>query len=150
MSSRLFQEIREKRGLAYSTYSFASQYAEGGIIGLYAASALSKVSAVADLLRTEGERMAAEPVRDEELSRAIGQICGSFVLGSEDVGSRMSRLGLSEIVTGRLYSFEETLRTYRGITAPDILAVASDLLQGEPYGVVVGPEKACRALGWGC
>lgn len=150
MSSRLFQEIREKRGLAYSTYSFSSQYAEGGIFGLYSASALGKVAAVEELLHAEAAKLATTPVGQEELARAIGQICGSFVIGSEDVGSRMSRLGMAEIVTGRLYSFDETLRTYRSITAEDILAVASELLQGEPYGVLVGSEDACRAAGWGC
>lgn len=150
MSSRLFQEVREKRGLAYSTYSFASQYAEGGIVGLYAASALGKVPAVDEVLRAEASRLASAPVGEEELKRAIGQICGSFVLGSEDVSSRMSRLGMAEIVTGRLYSFEETLRTYRAITAEDILSVVSALIQGEPYGVVVGPDTVCSTLGWGC
>lgn len=119
-------------------------------MGLYAASALGKVPAVDEVLRAEASRLASAPVGEEELKRAIGQICGSFVLGSEDVSSRMSRLGMAEIVTGRLYSFEETLRTYRAITAEDILSVVSALIQGEPYGVVVGPDTVCSTLGWGC
>ena len=146
MSSRLFQEIREKRGLAYSTYSFTSGYAEGGLFGAYAACAPAKVGAVVELLRAEVAKLAGEPADDEELGRAIGQICGSFVLGSEDTGARMSRLGLAEIVTGRLLSFEETLERYRSVTAADVQAVASDILAADLSLVLVGPQQACDAL----
>lgn len=146
MSSRLFQEIREKRGLAYNTYSFTAAYAEGGILGTYAACAPGKVTAVLDVLAAEMARLAEEPVSGEELRRAIGQICGNFVLGSEDTGARMTRLGLAEVVTGRLLSVEETLALYRAVTADEVQAVAADLLTGEPTLVVVGPERACAAV----
>jgi len=145
MSSRLFQEIREKRGLAYNTYSFTSGYAEGGLFGAYAACAPSKVATVVELVRAELARLVSEPASAEELRRAIGQICGTFVLGSEDTGARMTRLGLAEVVTGRLMSFEETLASYRAVTAADVQRVAADLLAADPTLVVVGPERACAA-----
>lgn len=146
MSSRLFQEIRERRGLAYNTYSFTAGYAEGGVVGAYAACAPAKVPAVLAVLRDEIARLAAEPVDADELRRAVGQVAGTFILGSEDTGSRMTRLGLAEIVTGRLLSVEETLERYRSVTAADIQQVAADLLADEPTVVVVGPERACAAV----
>ena len=142
MSSRLFQEIRERRGLAYSTYSFTSGYAEGGVLGVYAACAPAKVGAVLDVMRAELARLVEEPVADDELARAIGQVGGTFVLASEDTGSRMSRLGLAEIVTGRLISTEETLQRYRSVTAGDIQQVAADLLAEPPSVVLVGPDQS--------
>lgn len=142
MSSRLFQEIRERRGLAYSTYSFTSGYAEGGVLGVYAACAPAKVGAVLDVMRAELARLVEEPVADDELARAIGQVGGTFVLASEDTGSRMSRLGLAEIVTGRLISTEETLQRYRSVTAGDIQQVAADLLAEPPSVVLVGPDRS--------
>lgn len=146
MSSRLFQEIRERRGLAYNTYSFTAGYAEGGVVGAYAACAPAKVPAVLGVLRDEIARLATEPVDPDELRRAVGQVAGTFILGSEDTGSRMTRLGLAEIVTGKLLSVEETLDRYRSVTAADIQQVAADLLADEPTVVVVGPERACAAV----
>lgn len=145
MSSRLFQEIREKRGLAYATYSFTAGYAEGGLFGAYAACAPGKVASVIDLVRAELGRLATEPASEEEVRRAVGQICGSFVLGSEDTGSRMTRLGLAEVVTGRLLSFDETLAHYRSVTAAQVQEVVADLLSEQTL-VVVGPERACAAV----
>ena len=93
MSSRLFQEIREKRGLAYSVYSYASQYADAGLFGVYAGCAPGKVDEVLDLIRAELARVAADGITAEELARGKGMVKGSYVLGLEDTGSRMSRLG---------------------------------------------------------
>ncbi|SNU00619.1 Predicted Zn-dependent peptidase [Ruaniaceae bacterium KH17] len=138
MSSRLFQEVREKRGLAYSTYAFASSYAEAGLFGAYAACAPAKADAVIDLLISERERMRG--VTDAELERAIGQISGGFVLGIEDSASRMSRLGSAEIVTGELLSVDEILARYRSVTAEDIREVIEFLTTDEPTVVTVGPE----------
>ncbi|HZK04822.1 MAG TPA: pitrilysin family protein [Actinomycetaceae bacterium] len=146
MSSRLFQEIREKRGLAYSTYAFSSQYAEGGVVGLFAASSPRSMAQVVEVLRDEAQRMVSEPVGADELARAIGQIRGNYVLSLEDSGSRMTRLGLAEIVTGRLLSFDETLRNYAEVTTDDVLRVSSELMGGEPTLVVVGPGAAGAAL----
>nr|NLD40606.1 insulinase family protein [Actinomycetales bacterium] len=146
MSSRLFQEIRERRGLAYSTYSFSSMYAEGGVYGMYAATSPSVARQVADLMRAEAERLVAEPVPAAELARAIGQIRGNFVLSLEDSGARMTRLGAAEIVTGRLLSFDETLRNYFSVTVEEIQQVAADVMGGVPALVVVGAAAAGAAL----
>lgn len=144
MSSRLFQEIREKRGLAYATYSFTAGYQEGGIFGSYAACSPARTAEVIEVLQAQTELLADQLVPEAELRRAVGQICGSFVLGSEDTGARMSRLGIAEVVTGELVSFEETLRRYRAVTAEDVRAVARDLLSQPPSVVVVGPQPACE------
>ena len=100
MSSRLFQEIRERRGLAYSTYSFASGHADTGVFGLYAGCTPGKVDEVVALMVAEWERMADAPITQAELERSMGQLAGGLVLGMEDSGSRMSRLGKSELVHG--------------------------------------------------
>lgn len=144
MSSRLFQEIREKRGLAYATYSFTSSYSEAGLFGAYAACAPAKVEEVQHLLKRELDRLSE--ISEAELGRAIGQICGSFVLGSEDTGSRMTRLGSAEIVTGQLFSFEEALQRYRSVTVDDIREVLSEVGVDEPTVVVVGPGAAGAGL----
>lgn len=140
MSSRLFQEIREKRGLAYTTYSYAHHYAEGGLFGLYAASSPRHMDDVVELMRAEAERLANEPVGGEELARAIGQIRGSFILSSEDPSSRMSRLGMAEIVSGTLRSFDETLSNYASVTPEEIQDVMGTLLVRNPTVVSVGPR----------
>ncbi|MDN5558924.1 MAG: insulinase family protein [Ruaniaceae bacterium] len=137
MSSRLFQEVREKRGLAYATYAYSSSYAEAGLFGAYAACAPAKAEQVTELLASELVRL--REVTDSELQRAIGQICGGFVLGIEDSASRMSRLGNAEIVTGELLSVDEVLARYRAVTTADIRDVVADLTQGDPTVVTVGP-----------
>jgi predicted Zn-dependent peptidase len=139
MSSRLFQEIREKRGLAYSTYSFASGHADTGVFGLYAGCAPGKIDQVTELLVAELERLADGGITDAELRRSVGQLSGGLVLGLEDSGSRMSRLGKSELVHGELLSTQESLDRVRAVTAADVQELAVDLA-GRPRSVVrVGP-----------
>lgn len=140
MSSRLFQEVREKRGLAYSTYAFTQSYAEAGLFGSYAACTPTKAEAVTELLISEMSRL--REVTEAELERAIGQICGGFVLGIEDSASRMTRLGSAEIVTGELLSVDEVLARYRAVTAEDIREVVDEILPEEPTVVTVGPKRA--------
>jgi len=150
MSSRLFQEIREKRGLAYATYSFASAYAETGSFGLYAGCAPANVAQVSELLTAQWEELATHPVTDEELQRGIGQMCGALVLGLEDSGSRMSRLGRAEITLGELTPIEETLARIRSVTAEQIRDLAAELYAQPRHLVVVGPfteDVAAAALG---
>ncbi|BDO42610.1 pitrilysin family protein [Cellulomonas sp. NTE-D12] len=139
MSSRLFQEIREKRGLAYSTYSFSSGHAETGLFGLYAGCTPAKVDEVTSLLVLELEKLAQDPITPAELRRSIGQVSGGLVLGMEDTGSRMSRLGRAELVHGELLSTDESLERIRAVTAVDIQSLAV-LLAAQPRSVVrVGP-----------
>ncbi|MCC2321982.1 M16 family metallopeptidase [Cellulomonas xiejunii] len=139
MSSRLFQEIREKRGLAYSTYSFASGHAETGMFGLYAGCTPTKVDEVTELLVVELERMAQEPMGRAELTRSIGQLCGGLVLGMEDTGSRMSRLGKAELVHGELLDIDESLARVRAVTAREVQELAAELAAAPRSVVRVGP-----------
>ncbi|MFI5888757.1 M16 family metallopeptidase [Actinoplanes sp. NPDC051513] len=139
MSSRLFQEIREKRGLAYSVYSYASQYADAGLFGVYAGCAPGKVEEVLDLTRTELARVASKGLTAEEIARGKGMVKGSYVLGLEDSGSRMSRLAKSELLHGDLMSVDELLGRVDAVTADDIDAIAAELLAQPMSLAVVGP-----------
>jgi predicted Zn-dependent peptidase len=139
MSSRLFQEVREKRGLAYSVYSFASHYADLGMFGVYAGCLPGKVDQVLDICRTELSKVAADGITAEELARGIGQLRGSLVLGLEDTGSRMSRLGKAELVYGELLSVEEILERIAAVTLDDVKSVANEVLMAEPTLAVIGP-----------
>lgn len=139
MSSRLFQEIREKRGLAYSTYSFASGHAETGLFGLYAGCTPAKVDEVTALMVAELERMADAPMPTAELERSVGQLCGGLVLGMEDSGSRMSRLGKAELVHGEIVDVDETLERIRAVTAAQVQELAAELAAAPRSVVRVGP-----------
>jgi len=139
MSSRLFQEIREKRGLAYSVYSYASQYADAGLFGVYAGCAPGKVEEVLDLTRAELARMAADGITDEELSRGKGMVKGAYVLGLEDTGSRMSRLAKSELLHGDLMGVDELLARVDAVTADEVNEVATTFLAQRMTLAVVGP-----------
>ncbi|MDT7544052.1 MAG: hypothetical protein QOE99_162 [Actinomycetota bacterium] len=139
MSSRLFQEIREKRGLAYSVYSYTSSHADTGMFGVYAGCAPSKVDEVLALCRDELELAAAKGISDEELMRAKGQLRGSLVLGLEDTGSRMSRLGKAELVHGELLTVDEVLARIDAVTLDDVHEVARDVLSRPLSLGVLGP-----------
>jgi predicted Zn-dependent peptidase len=147
MSSRLFQEVRERRGLAYSVYSFSSGYSDGGYLGLYAACSPDRVDTVVDLLVVEWERLAADGVDDEELVRGIGQVSGGMVLGLEDTGSRMGRLGRAEIIHGEFVGLDESLARVRAVTAADVRRLAAELVARPRTTAVVGPFDEDRTFG---
>ena len=139
MSSRLFQEVREKRGLAYSVFSFSSQHAEAGLWGIYAGCLPAKADEVLDICRDEVAKVIADGLTDEELDRGKGQLRGSIVLGLEDPSSRMSRLGKSELVHPRLEPVEEILTAIEAVTGADVQEIAAAVL-GQPKALaVVGP-----------
>ena len=144
MSSRLFQEIREKRGLAYSVYSYNSQYADTGTFGIYAGCLPKKVDDVLALCREQLDAVVQHGISDEELDRGKGQMRGGLVLGLEDTGSRMSRIGKAELVYGELLSVAELLSRIEAVTPDDIRAVARDVLGGPPSLAVIGPFGADR------
>ncbi|GAA4915235.1 pitrilysin family protein [Nesterenkonia rhizosphaerae] len=139
MSSRLFQEIRERRGLAYSTYSFSAAFTDAGLYGLYAGCLPEKVDAVIDVMSTELERIATEEVTAEELERAKGQLRGSTVLGMEETSSRMSRLGKAELVRGEFVDISDTLAQVEAVTSADIQRVAARLADSPRATTIVGP-----------
>jgi predicted Zn-dependent peptidase len=139
MSSRLFQEVREKRGLAYSVYSFSSQYADTGLFGVYAGCQPAKTEEVLAICREEIEKAVQHGLTDEELDRGKGQMRGQLVLGLEDPASRMSRLGKSELVYDRLEPVDEILAKIDAVTHDDIREAAR-LVLGRPKTLaVVGP-----------
>lgn len=147
MSSRLFQEIREKRGLAYSTYSFSASYADAGYFAMYAGCSPAKTGQVISLLSAELERLASEPVSDEELRRAVGQLSGGMVLSLEDSGSRMSRLGRAELVSGEFLGLDLTLERVRAVTAAQVQDLARQLADAPRTITVVGPFDSEAELG---
>lgn len=139
MSSRLFQEIREKRGLAYSTYSFSAGFTDAGYYGLYAGCLPSKVEEVTAVMAAELERIATEPVTEEELTRAKGHLRGATVLGMEETSARMSRLGGAELMRGEFVDISDTLAQVESVTAEDITRVAARLAASERAVTVVAP-----------
>jgi predicted Zn-dependent peptidase len=138
MSSRLFQEIREQRGLAYSTYSYASSYTDGGLFGAYVGTAPGKVDEATALLRRELDRV-GDDVTPAEVERAKGALRGSTVLSLEDTGSRMTRLG-KQVATGvPIVTVDEALERIAEVTLDDVRRVAARVL-GRPRDLaVVGP-----------
>jgi predicted Zn-dependent peptidase len=134
MSSRLFQEVREKRGLAYSVYSFSGSYSDAGVFGLYAGCSPAKARQVAELMLAELHRLADEGVTTEELHRAVGQLSGGAALALEDSDTRMSRLGRAEISLGEFADLDESLRRLHLVSADDVRALAGDLA-GRPVSV---------------
>jgi predicted Zn-dependent peptidase len=141
MSSRLFQEVREKRGLAYSVYSYASQYADAGAFGVYAGCQPKKLREVLALCRAEIAKLVESGISEDELALGIGQLRGGTVLGLEDTGSRMSRIGKGELVYGEHLSVDTVLELIAGVTLDDVRAVAADLLTAPPAVAVIGPYK---------
>jgi predicted Zn-dependent peptidase len=127
MSSRLFQEIREKRGLAYSVYSFSPSYSDAGIFGIYAGCSPAKASQVTELMLGEFARLGQGGVTHEELARAVGQLSGASALALEDSDTRMSRLGRSEITLGEFVDLDESLRRLSLVTTAGVQELAQEL-----------------------
>lgn len=141
MSSRLFQEVREKRGLAYSVYASMQQFAGGGILSLYAGCNPEKSHEVTTIFRDVLGDVVNSGLSDEELERAKGQVAGSMVLGQEDTGSRMVRIGKSELVYGEIKSMDEILASVRSVDQDQIAQLASEIFTTQPTLAVVGPYK---------
>jgi|688.fasta_scaffold12788_3 predicted Zn-dependent peptidase len=142
MSSRLFQEIREKRGLAYSVYAYAQQFAGSGQIGFYAGCNPAKAIEVIEIIREVLSDVAEHGMTHEEINRAKGAVRGSLVLSQEDSGSRMSRIGKNEIVYGHVMGFDEILHEISSVTHEDVRKVASEFLTKTPTLALVGPFKS--------
>ncbi len=141
MSSRLFQEIREKRGLAYSVYSYAQQFAGSGLIGFYAGCHPTKAVEVVEIIREVLHDVAENGMTAEEISRAKGAVKGSLVLSQEDSGSRMSNIGKSEIVYGEVMGFDEILKKISDVTPAAVRQLAGEILVQRPTLALVGPFK---------
>ncbi|MBM3668727.1 MAG: insulinase family protein [Actinobacteria bacterium] len=139
MSSRLFQEVREKRGLAYSVYSYAQGFSDTGVFSVYAGCLPAKADTVLEVCRTELESVARSGLSAEEIRRAQGQVRGAAVLGQEDTGARMHRIGKAELVGEEIISIGEVVRRVERVSATEVADVAA-LLLGQPMTLaVVGP-----------
>jgi len=142
MSSRLFQEIREKRGLAYSVYAYAQQFAGSGQIGFYAGCNPGKAIEVVEIIREVLADVAENGMSHEEIERAKGAVRGSLVLSQEDSGSRMSRIGKNEIVYGQVMGFDDILKAISRVNATDVREIANEFLTKSPTLALVGPFKS--------
>ncbi len=141
MSSRLFQEIREKRGLVYSVGSALTHYAGEGAFSVYAGCSKKRVPEVLRLIREGLDGVAAEGLTDEEVARARGQLKGGMVLGLEDTGSRMSRLGKSELSYGEYLPVREVLARLDAVDEQQVREVATELFGRPTCLAVVGPYR---------
>jgi predicted Zn-dependent peptidase len=139
MSSRLFQEIREKRGLAYSVYSYHAMYAETGAFCVYAGTTPARAREVIELVNGELDGVAENGLTPEELERAKGHMKGSLVLSMEDTGGRMTRLGKSEIGQGEILSIDEIIERIDSVTRDDARDIAADVLSRPRSLAVIGP-----------
>lgn len=139
MSSRLFQTVREERGLAYSVFSYATSASDTGQFGVYTGCAAGKVGEVLDLVRAELADVAEHGLRDEEVARSKGNLRGQLVLGLEDTGSRMTRLGKAELVHGDVLTSEQVLERIAAVTPDEVREIARDVLTRPLSLAVVGP-----------
>jgi predicted Zn-dependent peptidase len=140
MSSRLFQEVREKRGLAYSVYSYRSLFAGTGTFAVYAGTTPQNAQTVMDIIKNEVERVVVEGISEAELARAKGHVKGSLVLSSEDPGSRMNRLGRQQVTTGEILSLDELIEAFDRLELDDIRRVTDEVLAtGRFRATIVGP-----------
>jgi predicted Zn-dependent peptidase len=142
MSSRLFQEVREKRGLAYSVFSYQYQFAEAGQFAAYAGTTPGQAAEVLRLMRREIDDVAAGGLREDEFERAKGHVKGSLVLSLEDPGGRMSRLGKSEVSHGEVLSVDQTIERIETVDLAHARAVAHRVLSQPMTLTVLGPFGA--------
>jgi predicted Zn-dependent peptidase len=139
MSSRLFQNVREKRGLAYAVFSGLSAYRDAGSITIYAGCANDAVGELIDVVIAELRRLKDEPLVESELQRAKDHLKGSLMLNLESTSSRMSHLARQEIYFDRQFSLDETLEGVQRVTSDDVQRVARELFaDGSLAATVVG------------
>jgi predicted Zn-dependent peptidase len=138
-SSRLFQEVREHRGLAYSVYSFASHYADSGLVGVAVGCLPDRLDEVLATVRAELASIATDGITPEELVRGKGQLVGGLVLGLEDSGARMMRLGKADLVHSEVLGIDEVTARIQAVTLDDVRSVAREIFTRPQLLAVVGP-----------
>ena len=139
MSSRLFQEIRESRGLAYSVYSFRAGFTDSGALGVYVGTAPERVEEVLDVTGNELESIVTEGLRPREVDVAKGHLRGSLLLGLEDSAARMSRIARSQLFHGEVPSVEEVVARIEAVDGEHVNRVAAAVLAQPRVLAVVGP-----------
>jgi predicted Zn-dependent peptidase len=143
-SSRLFEEIREQRGLAYSVYSGVAAYADAGALSVYAGTSPSHVDEVMGLIDGELRKLAADGITEHELDVAKGYLTGSFVLGLEDSASRMSRLAHHVTMRGAVRPVADQLARYDAVTLEDVTRAVRRVLENQRVVAAVGPVKKAQ------
>lgn len=146
MSSRLFQEVRERRGLAYQVYSSQVCYADAGNLAIYAGCQPDRLGEVVRVVRDVLAEVAANGITEAELTRAKGQLRGGLVLGLEDTASRMSRIGKNELNFGRYLSVGSTIERFDAVTSAAVAELAATLLAEVRAAAVVGPYDSIAEL----
>ncbi|MFH1330580.1 MAG: pitrilysin family protein [Actinomycetota bacterium] len=141
MSSRLFREIREERGLAYAVYSFRMPYADSGAYGIYAGTTPHQAAQVLELIREGLAGLSADGVTTDELERAKGNMKGSLALSMEETNSRMIRLGRHELTEVRHLSLDETVAAIEGVTLAGVHEVAQEVFSSPRVLGAVGPFR---------
>lgn len=139
MSSRLFDEIREKRGLAYAVYSFRMAHADAGAWGVYVGTTPGQAGTALELIEKEIDKVIEEGITAEELERAKGSMRGGLALAMEDANSRMVRLGRDELIGAPHYSVDERLALLDAVTLDDVREVANQVMVGPKVMGAVGP-----------
>jgi predicted Zn-dependent peptidase len=143
LSSRLFQEIREKRGLVYSVYSFSSLYQETGLTGLYFGCRPERLGAVMETVGRELRRLVSEPVPEDELQRAKEHLKGRMILGLESTSSRMTRLGKGVLTNTEILSLDELAARIDAVTPEQVLELAAQLYRPAQLSVVgIGADRS--------
>lgn len=148
MSSRLFQEVREKNGLAYAVFSQGATYRDAGLFCVYCGTRPENLQKALAIVRRELARMAEQPPTPEEVERQCGAICGSLLLSVESTGSRMARLGRSLTMGLPLRSVDELVDVYRSLTPADVQHVAAQFLNQKPTVAVVSPYDEDTVRGY--
>jgi predicted Zn-dependent peptidase len=141
LSSRLFQQVREQRGLAYQVYSAQVSYSDAGTWSVYAGCAPERLGEVVGVVRDVLARAAADGITEAEVLRAKGSLRGGMVLGLEDTASKMNRLGRSELDHGRQRTLTESLEKIDAVTPAEVATLARDLLSQDLTAAVVGPYE---------
>jgi predicted Zn-dependent peptidase len=139
MSSRLFQEIRENRGLVYSVYSYRTAYVESGSLAVYAGTSPGRAQEVLELIGKELDRLVDTDVSERELAVAKGHVKGSLALALEDSAGRMSRIGRSQLVHAKVMTFDELVARTEAVDLDDLRRVTERVVNGDRVLAVVGP-----------
>ena len=146
LSSRLFQQIRETRGLAYSVYSAIDTFADTGALSVYAACLPERFTEVVQVTTEVLKSVARDGITENECRIAKGSLRGGLLLGLEDSASRMNRIGRSEINYGEYRTVANTLQRIDAVTLDEVNAVARKVLSGRYGAAVLGPHRSKRAL----
>lgn len=152
LSSRLFQEVRERRGLAYSVYTYRSLFVDSGLLVVSAGTAATRIGETLDVVGQELDRLATDGATDRELDIARRHLVGSFALGLEDTGARMARIASAQLTYGTVETVDEVAECLRSVSGADVERVARRVLTGPRTVAIVGPVDGdavrARVSGW--